>query len=91
MFFISSLTCDAETMFKATRAYWGIENNLHWMLDVILGEDACQTRKSQIACNLATIRKMVLSLGRKEPTKISIKRKIKKAALNSNFLAQLMR
>ena len=61
------------------------------MLDVILGEDACQTRKSNLACNLAAIRKMALSLCRNEPSKISIKRKIEKAALNSNFLAQLMR
>jgi len=90
-FFISSLPGDAETMLKATQAHWSIENNLHWTLDVILGEDACQTRKSHAACNLATIRKMVLSFCRREPSKISIKRKIKKAALNTAFLADLLR
>ena len=90
-FFISSLPGDAETMLRATQSHWSIENNLHWTLDVILGEDACQTRKSHAACNLATIRKMVLSLCRREPSKIPIKRKIKKAALNSAFLAELLR
>jgi len=90
-FFISSLPGDAETMLKATQAHWSIENNLHWTLDVILGEDACQTRKSHAACNLATIRKMALSLCRKESSKLPIKRKIKKAALNMDFLNTLLR
>ena len=89
-FYISSLPGDAETLLKATQAHWSIENNLHWMLDVTLGEDSCQTRKSHAACNLATIRKMVLGLCRKEPSKMSVKRKIKKAALNTDFLSQLL-
>jgi predicted transposase YbfD/YdcC len=90
-FYISSLPAAPQKLLAATRAHWSIENNLHWMLDVALREDACPTRKDHAALNLATIRKMVLALCRKNPEKIAIKRKIKKAALNNGFLANLLR
>jgi hypothetical protein len=75
----------------ATRAHWSIENNLHWNLDVFLGEDACRTRKDYAALNLATIRKLALSICRKNTQKMAIKRKLKKAALSNDFLRELIR
>lgn len=89
-FYITSLPADAPRILAAARAHWGIENSLHWMLDVIMGEDACQTRKKNAALNLASTRKWALGLLRKHPGKIPIKRKIKKAALNPSFLKEIL-
>jgi predicted transposase YbfD/YdcC len=88
-FYITSLAADAARILAATRAHWGIENSLHWMLDVIMGEDACQTRKKNAALNLASARKWALGLLKKHPAKMPIKRKIKKAALNASFLKEI--
>ena len=49
-FFISSLT-DVQTFSKAVRGHWGIENSLHWRLDVVFHEDSCRTRKDNSAEN----------------------------------------
>ena len=86
-FYLSSLPPAAHAILAATRAHWCIENNLHWMLDVTFGEDLCQTRRPNAALNLSTTRKWALSLHKLNPAKIPIKRKIKKSALNSDFLA----
>lgn len=84
-FYISSLPPDPARILKASRSHWSIENNLHWQLDVTFREDQCRTRKDHAARNLATLRKAVLNLLRREPSKISLKRKRLKAALNPNF------
>ena len=44
------------------RAHWGIENNLHWVLDAILYEDYCLVRKDNAAANLSVLRKIVLNI-----------------------------
>jgi predicted transposase YbfD/YdcC len=84
-FYISSLPPDPASVLTASQAHWSIENNLHWQLDVTFREDACRTRKDHAAHNLATLRKTVLNLLKREPSKISLKRKRLKAALNPNF------
>lgn len=74
-----------------TRAHWSIENNLHWMLDVIFKEDRCQTRKKHAALNLGVVRKMALGLLKRQSTHMPIKRKTKKASCSNDFLLFVLR
>jgi predicted transposase YbfD/YdcC len=61
-YFISSLPADAEKIAHAARAHWGIENSLHWVLDVIFGEDAVRARTRNMAGNLSSLRRLTLNL-----------------------------
>jgi predicted transposase YbfD/YdcC len=90
-FYISSLEARAGQILAATRAHWSVENNLHWMLDVIFREDFCQTRKKHAALNLGTTRKLALSLLKRHSSRMPIKRKIKKASCNNGFLFSILR
>ena len=90
-FYITSLSANAEAILAAIRSHWCIENNLHWMLDVIMGEDLCQTRKKHAALNFASLRKIALGLLKRNPLKIPIKRKFVKAACNNAFLLSILR
>jgi predicted transposase YbfD/YdcC len=83
--------CDSERLLAASRAHWSIENNLHWTLDVAFGEDGCRTQKDYSAINLATMRHAALNILKREPTKIPIKRKHVKAAINTDFRTALLR
>ena len=56
-YFLTSLT-DVQKAAFAMRAHWGIENNLHWVLDAILDEDYCLVRKDNAAANLSVLRKL---------------------------------
>lgn len=61
-FYISSLPLDAKVLLGAIRDHWGIENSLHWVLDMTFREDESRVRKDHAPENLATIRKTVLNL-----------------------------
>jgi predicted transposase YbfD/YdcC len=65
-FFISSLTEDARAHLGYIRAHWGIENKLHWVLDVAFREDDHRARQGNSAANLAVVRHLVLNLLRQE-------------------------
>ena len=60
-FFITSLT-DAGKACEALRSHWGIENGLHWELDVVFGEDISQLRKDNSAANMNILRKLVINI-----------------------------
>ena len=51
-FYIASLSPDPKAVLEAVRAYWGVENNLHWTMDVTFDEDRCRTRKDDSPLNL---------------------------------------
>ena len=63
-YYISSLT-DAEQISKAIRCHWGIENKVHWCLDMVFGEDSNSKRKGFSAQNFSLINKIALNLVRK--------------------------
>jgi predicted transposase YbfD/YdcC len=88
--YISSLEPEPKDILAASRSHWGIENNLHYCLDVTFREDECRTRKDYSARNLATLRRATLNLLKQEPTKIALKRKRLKAALNPHFRKKLL-
>jgi predicted transposase YbfD/YdcC len=88
--YISSLPPDPARLLAAVRAHWSVENNLHWQLDMTFREDECRTRKDHAPRNLAMIRRTALNLLRREPSKLSLKRKRLKASVNPAFRAALL-
>jgi hypothetical protein len=69
---------------------WGIENQLHWVLDVIMDEDQARNRKDHGPQNLALLRKLALNLAKLEPSKGSMRGKLKRAGWDNAFLAQIL-
>lgn len=91
-YYISSLIgASPETCSAYVRGHWGIENGLHWQLDFTFREDACRVRRDSGPANLHLIRKWALYLLRKDPAKISLKRKRKKASRSSQYLVQIFK
>lgn len=88
--FLLSTVLTPERMLDIARAHWTIENQLHWVLDVDLAEDAARSRKDHAPQNLALIRKLALNLLRQHPDRGSIKGKIKRASWNDDFLLSLL-
>jgi predicted transposase YbfD/YdcC len=89
-FFISSLKPNAEKIAPAIGAHWEIENGLHWVLDVTFGEDDSRIRRGHEAHNFSTLRQMALSVLKREPTKISIRKKRIRAGYNDRFRDQVL-
>ncbi len=91
-FYITSITPDAAEFAHAARQHWGIENGLHWVLDVIYREDECRIRKRNGPANFATIRHMTLNLLQRIKTakKKSIRVKRGLAALDEAFLQSVL-
>lgn len=89
-YYISSLPPDPAVIAAACRSHWSVENNLHWQLDVTFREDACRTRKDHAPLNFAIIRHAALNMLKREPSKMSLKRKRLKAAINSEFRRTLL-
>lgn len=76
---------------EAVRAHWGIENGLHWVLDVTFREDASRLRKENAPQNMATLRHIALNILKRNTTrKASIKRKRQMAAWEPQFLTELL-
>ena len=72
------------------REHWGIENRLHWMLDVVFNEDQSRNRKDHCPENLALLRKLALNLARLEPSKGSMRGKLKRAGWDNGYLAIIL-
>lgn len=88
---ISSLPADAARILHAVRTHWGVENGLHWCLDVTFGEDASAIRLRNAAHNFAFLRRISLNLFRADTSRsISLPKKRKTAAWNPDYLAQVM-
>ena len=90
-FYLSSLPCNAVEIGRAIRAHWGIENQLHWVLDVTFGEDASRIRTKNSPENFALLRRMAVSLLNQETSsKRSLRQKAKRAAMDSNYMLQVL-
>lgn len=89
-YFIGSRRMGARRYAQALRSHWGIENNLHWQLDVSFHEDASRVENRNGAENLSLFRKIALSLLKQNPRKESIARKRKAAAINPGYLAEII-
>jgi len=72
------------------RSHWGIENSLHWQLDVTFGEDQSRIRKGHADANFSSLRKTALSLLKNNKTKkVGVKNKRLTAAWSDNYLTEL--
>ena len=90
-YYISSAKLDTSRFAAAVRGHWGIENSLHWVLDVSMSEDACPIYRDDAAEILATMRHLALNMLRAETTKkASIRRKQKIASMSTNYLDKVL-
>lgn len=70
--------------------HWGIENSLHWVLEVTFGEDRSRVRKDHGPENLTVLRRIALNLLKQEASKGTLKRKRKKAGWDNDFLIKVL-
>lgn len=85
-YFLTSRLLPARKLLEVVRAHWSIENNLHWVLDVLFDEDACRSRKDHAAENLALIRKLALNTLQATPGPARIGHKALKAKWDNDYL-----
>lgn len=90
-YFLCSFPADAKRVLQTVRAHWGIENRLHWTLDVAFREDECRVRRNHAPENLATLRKIALNLLKRETSeKAGIKAKRLKAGWDEQYLLRVL-
>ena len=89
-YYLMSQAFSPERFNDIVRSHWGIENRLHWSLDVVFNEDQARNRKGHCAENLALLRKLALNLARLEPSHGSMRGKLKRAGWDNRFLATLL-
>lgn len=90
-YYLSSARLDAATFARAVRAHWGIENRLHWVLDVVFRDDLARLRTGHGPENMATVRHMAVNLMRDAHGQHSLKVRRKKAAWSQEYLETLLR
>jgi len=89
--YLTSLPCDAPQFAKAVREHWGVENALHWVLDVSFREDDCRIRKEKGAQNFAMLRHIALNLLQRESGhKRGIKARRKRAGWDRQYLIRVL-
>jgi len=89
-YFITSLTSISKIA-RSIRCHWNVENKLHWVLDVDFDEDSCRVRVDHAPENFALVRQIAHNLIKQESSKnVSVRRKIKKAGWDSDFLARIV-
>jgi predicted transposase YbfD/YdcC len=88
--YLSSVALSAPEMAQVIRRHWHVENQLHWQLDVHLKEDLSRVRRDHGPANLAALRRLTITLGKRIDPKISHRRKVKIAGWNNDYLVQLL-
>ena len=89
-YYICSLPLGVKRMASAARGHWGIENSLHWVLDMSFNEDQSRIRKDHGAENFGLLRRFAIGIIKQDTSKGSIRRKRKKAAWDDSFLLTLL-
>ena len=89
-YYLLSTPMTAAHFGQVVRAHWAVENSLHWTLDVIMNEDQARNRLDHGPNNLAVLRHMALNILNARKSKISNRRKIKRAGWSNAFLANLL-
>jgi predicted transposase YbfD/YdcC len=88
--YLLSVPLSAKRLGEVARAHWGVENGLHWVLDVTMNEDRARTRKDHSPQNNALLRRLALNLAKLEPSRGSMKGKLKRAGWDDTFLTSLL-
>ena len=90
-YYLTSLAPEAARLLEAVRGHWGIENQVHWVLDVSFSEDASRIRKDHGAANMSLVRRLRLNLIRQEQTvKSSLRQKRKRAGWDNRYLEKVL-
>ena len=89
-YYLLSKYMSAKRVLQIARSHWGIENQLHWVLDVVFAEDAGRTRKDNAPENLAILRRFALNIIRSHPDRVSMRQKVKRAGWDDAFLLDLI-
>lgn len=89
-FYIASTAADAAALGDAIRSHWGVENGLHWVMDMVFRDDECRIRTKNAPANFATVKHMASNLLRRAPGKDSLRVKRRLAAWDDDFLASLV-
>ena len=89
-YYLFSAPISAQRGGEVVRSHWGVENCLHWRLDVTMNEDAARNRMDNGPYNFAILRHMALNVMGREESKASLRAKFKKAAWNQEYLVKLL-
>jgi len=89
-YFVLSKYVSAKKLLEIVRSHWSVENQMHWILDVVFAEDANRARKDAAPENLAVLRRLALNFLRAHPEPISMRRKMNAAAWDDTFLINLL-
>jgi predicted transposase YbfD/YdcC len=89
-YFLLSAPLSAERLGQVVRSHWGVENRLHWVLNVVMNEDQVRSRRDNSPYNLAILRHMALNLMHKDRSKVSLRGKFNLAAWRDDFLVHLL-
>jgi len=89
-YYISTL-CDAKVIEKSIRKHWGIENKVHWVLDVAFNEDMSRKRDGNAAQNFSSLNRIAINLLRKSELKIGIKSRRKICGWDNDYLLQILK
>ena len=90
-FYLTSLDSDASKLGQAIRLHWGVENGLHWTLDVTFNEDACRVRTGHAPQNLGLLRRIALNaLNQEQSFKRSNRQKSNRAAMDNNYMLKIL-
>ncbi|WP_289768632.1 ISAs1 family transposase, partial [Muribaculum intestinale] len=92
IYYLSSVEKDEASYYAMRiRAHWGIENKLHWHLDVTFREDMCRVRAKNGAVNFSAMRKYALEMLKKQNDKLSLKRRRKKCMWSTEYLYKVFK
>jgi predicted transposase YbfD/YdcC len=89
-YYLLSKYIPAKQVLQIVRGHWGIENRLHWVLDVVFNEDRGRTRKDNGPENFAVLRRFAINIIRAHPASISMRQKVKRAGWDDAFLLDLL-
>lgn len=89
-YYLSSATLDAATFARAVRSHWGIENRLHWVLDVVFRDDLARLRTGHGPANMAVIKHIAINLLRAAKPTTSLKNRRKLAGWNLDYLHRII-
>jgi len=90
-YYLSSAKLDATAFAQAVRGHWGIENRLHWVLDVVFKDDLSRLRSGHAPENMAVVRHMATNLLHHAKPTTSLKNRRKRAGWNTGYLESLLR
>lgn len=89
-YYICSIDAKVGLFSESARRHWGIENSLHWVMDVVFGEDRSRIRQGHAAENMSFLRRFVTTLLKQDTSRSSLKQKRKEAAWDTTFLEKLL-